>query len=213
MLGSNALERRIKNFRSPYVLHIATHGFFLPYKSQTGNAARLSSVAMTIQDNLASLCLVDNPLLRSGLALAGANTCLYSIPVPDNAEDGLLTAEDVSSMDLSQTELVVLSACDTGLGESQFGEGVMGLRRAFIVAGAKTLVMSLWKVPDEATATLMTTFYHLLFAGVPRAEALRQSQRQVKELYPDPFYWGAFICQGEPGPLRLSNLHHNNIII
>ncbi len=200
LLGPDALERRIKSYRSPRVLHIATHGYFLPQIRHPVNTGGIPVVS-TIQDDLASLSSVDNPLLRSGLALAGANSWLGGLPVPDEAEDGLLTAEDVCAMDLRQTELVVLSACDTGLGESQFGEGVMGLRRAFMVAGAKTLVMSLWKVPDAATAKLMTSFYHLLLAGLPRAEAIRRSQQQLKELYPDPFYWGAFICQGDPGPL------------
>jgi CHAT domain-containing protein len=156
------------------------------------------------RNDLTGLGRVANPLLRSGLALAGANSWLGGLSLPDGAEDGLLTAEDVSAMDLRQTELAVLSACDTGLGESEFGEGVMGLRRAFVLAGAKTLVMSLWKVPDAATAELMTEFYRLLLADVPRAEALRQSQRRLKGRHPDPFYWGAFICQGDPGPVRLA---------
>jgi CHAT domain-containing protein len=106
-------------------------------------------------------------------------------------------------MDLSRTELAVLSACSTGLGESQFSEGVLGLRRAFVLAGANTLVMSLWKVPDAATAELMTAFYELLLADTPRAEALHEAQRQLRQRYPDPFVWGAFICQGDPRVLKL----------
>jgi CHAT domain-containing protein len=87
------------------------------------------------------------------------------------------------------------------LGEVRTGEGVFGLRRAFVLAGAKTLVMSLWKVPDEQTRELMEDFYRRILRGEPRAEALRQAQLEMKKKYPDPFYWGAFICQGEPGPL------------
>jgi CHAT domain-containing protein len=121
------------------------------------------------------------------------------------AEDGVLTAEDVVSLDLRNTELVVLSACETGLGEVQVGEGVFGLRRAFILAGAKTLVMSLWKVPDQQTQDLMIDFYHRILAGEPRAEALRQAQLAMKQKYPEPLYWGAFICQGDPGPLEETN--------
>ena len=140
-------------------------------------------------------------MLRSGLALAGANTWLKAGNLPEEAEDGLLTAEDVTGLDLLATELVVLSACETGLGQVHVGEGVFGLRRAFVLAGAKTLVMSLWKVPDEQTRELMEDFYRRLLAGQGRAEALRQAQLAMKAKYPDPFYWGAFICQGDPSPL------------
>ena len=104
-------------------------------------------------------------------------------------------------MDLLNTELVVLSACDTGLGEIRTGEGVFGLRRAFVVAGAKTLVMSLWKVPDEQTQELMEDFYRRILSGEPRAEALRNAQLALKAGRPHPYYWGAFICQGNPEPL------------
>jgi CHAT domain-containing protein len=107
----------------------------------------------------------------------------------------------VTGLDLLATELVVLSACETGLGQVHLGEGVFGLRRAFVLAGARTLVMSLWKVPDEPTRELMEDFYARLLAGQSRAEALRQAQLAMKAKYPDPFYWGAFICQGDPSPL------------
>jgi CHAT domain-containing protein len=149
---------------------------------------------------------MENPMLRSGLALAGANTWLKNGDLPEEAEDGLLTAEDVTGLDLLATELVVLSACETGLGQVHVGEGVFGLRRAFVLAGAKTLVMSLWKVPDEQTRELMTDFYGRLLAGRGRADALREAQLAMKEKYPDPFYWGAFICQGDPGPLANSSI-------
>ena len=142
-------------------------------------------------------------MLRSGLALAGANTWLKAGHPPEEAEDGLLTAEDVTGLDLLATELVVLSACETGLGQVHVGEGVFGLRRAFVLAGARTLVMSLWKVPDEPTRELMEDFYGRLLAGEGRAEALRQAQLAMKAKYPDPFYWGAFICQGDPSPLGM----------
>lgn len=182
-------------------------------------------------------------MLCSGIALAGANTARKKEPLPPEAEDGLLTAEDASGLNLLNTDLVVLSACDTGLGEVRTGEGVFGLRRAFVLAGAKTLVMSLWKVPDLATAILMERFYdNLLQRNLPRDEALRDAQVYTREVtmgairdrwlsaemierlatgndkvkaeleelaqQPDdhrpfshPFYWGAFICQGDPAAL------------
>jgi CHAT domain-containing protein len=165
-------------------LHLATHGFFLKNQPHDPDSNRW-----------------ENPLLRSGLLLAGYNTWLARGEVPEEAEDGMLTAEDVTGLDLLDTELVVLSACETGLGQIHVGEGVFGLRRAFVPAGAKTLVMSLWKVPDQQTQELMVDFYQRILAGQPRAEALRQAQLALKAQYPDPYYWGAFICQGEPGPL------------
>src|SRR5262245_29556129 len=127
--------------------------------------------------------MMENPMLRSGLALAGANTWLKAGNLPEKAEDGLLTAEDVTGLDLLATELVVLSACETGLGQVHVGEGVFGLRRAFVLAGAKTLVMSLWKVPDEPTRELMEDFYGRLLAGRGRAEALPEAKLGMQAQY------------------------------
>lgn len=107
-------------------------------------------------------------------------------------------------MDLTDTELVVLSACETGLGEARVGDGVYGLRRSFAIAGASTLVMSLWKVPDEETKHLMIELYTRLMMGEGRAEALRSAQLSVKARNPHPYYWGAFICQGDTRPLTVS---------
>lgn len=204
-LDRAALEGRLKSCRSPHILHLATHGFFLRDQNQHGNREfrDLSVIHSTMGDSVEQFALpaLENPLLRSGLALTGANTWLNKGRLPDEAEDGLLTAEDVSGMDLLNTELVVLSACETGLGSIHVGEGVMGLQRSFALAGAKTLVMSLWKVPDRQTQQLMEDFYGYILAGKGRAEALRQAQLSMKERHPAPLYWGAFICQGEPDPL------------
>ena len=246
LLAGAALEGRLKTCRSPRILHLATHGFFLPDQTRDPNRDFRNMELLGGPDaHLGRLAGpgMENPMLRSGLALAGANTFLKGDPLPPDAEDGLLTAEDVAGLDLLDTELVVLSACDTGLGAVHAGEGVLGLRRAFIVAGAKTLVMSLWKVPDLATAFLMDRLYdNLLTRGLDRDLALSEAQRSTRDATigqlkaewlapamierlaagdaegrrrlvelaakPDehrpfeaPFYWGAFICQGDPSPL------------
>jgi hypothetical protein len=208
-LDATALEGRLKiACRSPHILHLATHGFFLPDQERDLNREDCGldfdfEEFTGAQGGLGRLSgpMMENPMLRSGLALAGANTWLKAGDLPEEAEDGLLTAEDVTGLDLLATELVVLSACETGLGQVHVGEGVFGLRRAFVLAGAKTLVMSLWKVPGEPTRELMEDFYRRLLSGEGRAEALRQAQLALKEKYPEPFYWGAFICQGDPSPL------------
>jgi CHAT domain-containing protein len=205
LLGREALEGSLKASRSPRILHIATHGFFLPDqqralgKQEADWQMGSGSVSGRLEQFLGRQG--ENMLLRSGLALAGANTWNQGGSLPPEAEDGLLTAEDVSGMDLLDTQLVVLSACETGLGEVQIGEGVFGLRRTFVLAGTRTLVMSLWKVPDAHTQELMGEFYHRLLEGQPRADALRAAQLAIKGKYPHPFYWGAFICQGDPGSL------------
>lgn len=193
LIGTEALKTRLKAFCSPRILHIATHGFFL--KNRTETSSNIESFGKF--DKLSNYG-IENPLLRSGLALAGINTWLKNEKLPPEVEDGLLTAEDVAGLDLRDTELVVLSACDTGLGEIHTGEGVFGLRRAFVLAGAKILVMSLWQVPDKQTQELMINFYNRVLNGQPCAEALREAQLAMKAKYSNPYYWGAFICQGDP---------------
>lgn len=157
----------------PRVLHVATHGFFLPASSSAS---------------------LGNPLLRSGLVLAGANR------LASGADDGVLTALEASGLDLAGTHLVVLSACETGLGEVLRGDGVYGLRRALVIAGAEAEVMSLWQVDDEATRALMVAFYKRLKAGRGRADALREAQLEMMGApgRAHPYYWGAFIEVGDP---------------
>lgn len=190
-LEKQALENVLRARPSPYILHLATHGYFLPAasgKDEWRDGNRLMNAGI-------------DTLLRSGIVLAGANSWLQSKELPVAAGDGLLNAEDVAALDLSGTELVVLSACETGLGEVTIGEGVQGLRRSFMIAGAKSLVVSLWKVPDAQTQELMVLFYQKILAGMPRGEALRRAQLDIRAKYPHPLYWGAFICVGEAGPL------------
>jgi CHAT domain-containing protein len=144
---------------------------------------------------------MENSLVRSGLAFAGANTWRAGRSTPPGAGDGILNAVDLSSLDLLGTDLVVLSACETGLGAAHVWEGVFGMRRAFALAGASTLIMSLWEVADQQTVDLMVDFYRGLHIGKSRGEAFRKAQLALKERYSSPYYWGAFICQGEIGPL------------
>jgi CHAT domain-containing protein len=199
LLGRDALESTVKSSKSPIIVHLATHGFFLTPPGRQDVSDEVYGVFGRLPSDRA------DPLLRSALALAGANTWLTGGRLPPEAEDGLLTAQDVLGLDLDGTELVVLSACDSGLGDVHPGEGVLGLRRAFLHAGAKTLVMSLWKVPDRETKEIMIDFYRHLMAGAGRADALREAQLAMQRKHPDePLYWGAFICQGETGPLALA---------
>jgi tetratricopeptide (TPR) repeat protein/CHAT domain-containing protein len=195
ILSEKALETRLKACSSPCILHLATHGFFLKDQEYDRDRQLLNNI-----DRLAMHGL-ENPLLRSGLALAGANTWLNDGSLPPEAEDGILTAEDVTGLDLLNTTLVVLSACDTGLGKIHTGEGVFGLRRAFMLAGVKTLIVSLWKVPDKQTQELTIDFYSRWLSGQPCADAFRQAQLEMKKKYPHPRFWGGFICQGDPNSL------------
>jgi CHAT domain-containing protein len=170
--GSAATESALKHVDAPSILHIATHGFFLP--AAPGGVA-------------------SNPLLRSGLALAGANL------TTGGDDDGIFTALEASGLNLWGTRLVTLSACDTGLGEVRTGEGVFGLRRGFLLAGAETLVISLWPVSDYVTRETMTAFYTGLKNGLGRGEALRQAQLAIlkRKGREHPFYWASFIESGE----------------
>ena len=229
LLGDKVLKSQLKACQSPQVLHLATHGFFIPdpafsfrenidfdslpimspmspqpFPVDLINVKDNEIETITLWQGIKEPYLLENPMLRSGLALAGANTWLEGGELPTEAEDGLLTAEDVTSLNLLATELVVLSACETGLGELQPSEGVSGFRRAFFLAGAKTLVMSLWQVPDQQTQELMENFYKRILSGQTRSDALREAQLAMKAKYPEPIYWGAFICQGDPGPVTIS---------
>ena len=134
-------------------------------------------------------------MIRSGLLLAGANQAWKTgQPAQPDMEDGILTAYEISQVDLSGTELVVLSACETGLGHIQGNEGVYGLQRAFKIAGAKYLIMSLWQVPDFQTQELMTLFYQKwLSEKMPLPEAFRAAQGSVREKYEHPYFWAGFV--------------------
>jgi antitoxin component YwqK of YwqJK toxin-antitoxin module/CHAT domain-containing protein len=184
-LDEGASEKALKSVDYPGVLHIATHGFFVDDQETSA----------TFKVGAATEYAKQNPLLRSGLLLSGAANFIQN-NVRLEEENGILTAYEAANLNLDNTELVVLSACETGKGEVQNGEGVYGLQRAFQTAGAQAIIMSLWKVDDEATQELMTAFYQNWMSGTTKAEAFRQAQLQLKKKYNSPYYWGAFVMMG-----------------
>ncbi|HEY5870964.1 MAG TPA: CHAT domain-containing tetratricopeptide repeat protein, partial [Candidatus Tectomicrobia bacterium] len=199
LTAARATEDALKHSMAPRIVHIATHGFFLDDMviPPSALASRLTIVNASAVANQVLGVRVENPLLRSGLALAGFNTRR------SGEDDGVLTALEVAGLNLWGTKLVVLSACDTGVGEVRNGEGVYGLRRALVLAGAETQMMSLWPVDDEGTLELMRAYYDALIAGQGRGEALRQVQLQflTRPERQHPFFWGSFIQSGEWGNL------------
>jgi CHAT domain-containing protein len=182
-----ATKAMLASLDAPRILHIATHGFFLgdPATHAIREAGQTRAISVSAH--------VENPLLRSGLALSGANVTKGA------SDEGILTALEASNLNLWGTKLVTLSACDTGVGQVRIGEGVYGLRRAFFLAGAETLVMSLWPVSDLATRQMMTAYYSGLKAGRGRGDALRQAQLSLmaRPGRRHPFYWASFIQAGE----------------
>jgi CHAT domain-containing protein/tetratricopeptide (TPR) repeat protein len=196
LLRGEATETALKQFKAPRILHIATHGFFFkdqeapPAESPGGPGDDPLRLPVRMSKWAAK---IENPLLRSGLALAGANEHR------SGDDDGVLTALEVASLDLWGTRLVVLSGCDTGVGEVMNGEGVFGLRRALALAGSKTQVMSLWPVLDNKTGSLMADYYRRLLKGEGCGEALRQIQLEMlkRTKLRHPYYWASFIQAGE----------------
>ena len=187
-VGDMALKTAVKTAKNPRVLHIATHGMFL----EDVRLENKETFGFETQK------VIDNPLLRSGLFFTGADNYLKSeSEKPTGDVNGLLTAYEAMNLDLDKTELVVLSACETGLGEIKNGEGVFGLRRAFQQAGAKTIIMSLWAVSDQATQELMSHFYKNWVTGMTKRDAFSKAQQEVRTKYKDPYYWGAFVMVGE----------------
>ncbi len=193
--GAQATKIALKRFAAPTILHIATHGFFLDDPASEGRGA-----GGTREDDAVPIV---NPLLRSGLALSGANQ------LRTNAEDdGILTALEATWLDLAGTKLVVLSACNTGVGEVTTGEGIYGLRRALVLAGSETQVLSLWPVSDLGTRDLMVEYYRRLQQGEGRTDGLRQAQLKLLQRgmvrghdFSHPYYWASFIQSGQSGSL------------
>lgn len=194
-MGSEATEESFKHIGdgglpAPDIIHIATHGFFFP--DNDGNQR-------SEQDDLDEppLARLNNqPMLRSGLIMAGGNSRWSGEKLNAGMEDGILTSYEIAEMDLSNTSLVVLSACETGLGEIQGYEGVYGLQRAFRIAGAHNIIMSLWQVDDESSRMLMAEFYkNLILSDFPINQALKLAQEKIRsnKRFQDPYYWAGWV--------------------
>ena len=183
--GSEATEQSLKQLtgHSPGILHLATHGFSLP------NAEDKSAATPDRIEN--QFTLADNPMFRSGIIMAGANRVWSGAKPGAGKEDGIVTAYELSNLDFSHTELVVLSACETALGDIKGTEGVFGLQRAFKLAGVKNMLLSLWKIPDAQTSELMEHFYTNKVGGMDNYQALHAAQEQMKKKYP-PYFWSSF---------------------
>lgn len=187
VMAKDATEKNIKSVKAPSLVHIATHGYFLQ------DAGEGEGSVFGVNAESAS----RNPLLRSGLILAGAGKSITGGGSDITSNDnGILTAYEAMNLDLEGTNLVILSACETGLGDIKSGEGVYGLQRAFQVAGAEALIMSLWKVDDAATQMLMTNFYNNWIKLGNKQKAFKQAQLQLMAKYKEPYYWGAFVMMG-----------------
>ena len=181
-IQQNATEANLKSARQLSILHIATHGYFL-------QDVEKASWPIGVHADYAR----DNVLLRSGLMLTGASEADQHSVGLDSTSNGIITSFEAMNLDLKGTSLVVLSACETGLGEIKAGEGVYGLQRAFLVAGAEALIMSLWKVNDAATQELMNAFYANWIKSGDKQKAFKQAQVQLMAKYKEPLYWGAFV--------------------
>jgi CHAT domain-containing protein len=202
LVGAAASERTFKQEAPGHrVLHLATHGFFLGETCSSVPAGTRAVGGLATSSARPSATKVENPLLLSGLALAGANRRQSARPDED---DGILTAEEVAALNLANVEWAVLSACDTGIGQVKAGEGVFGLRRAFQVAGARSVIMSLWSVDDQATRAWMRALYDARFQkGLTTADAVHAASvevfrdRKAKGQSTAPFFWAAFVAVGD----------------
>jgi CHAT domain-containing protein len=184
--GTAATEESLNRLsgNSPAILHLATHGFSLPDAEE-----KRKNNSSTSYNQFSA---ADNPMLRSGIIMAGANRVWNGASPIAGKEDGIVTAYEISNLDLSNTELVVLSACETALGDIKGTEGVFGLQRAFKLAGVQNMILSLWQVPDAETAELMDLLYSNKMNGMTTYEAFNKAQDAMRKKYP-PFYWAAFV--------------------
>jgi CHAT domain-containing protein len=185
-MENTASEEKVKALDNPRIFHIATHGFYSKAEEENTQKELTENEAM----------MAENPLMKSGLLLRGAGDVLAKTKFNYNIESGVLTAYEAMSLNLDRTDLVVLSACETGLGEISNGEGVYGLQRAFFVAGAKVLIMSMFKVDDEATQKLILNFYKKWLTSNNMRQSFIEAKKELRVEYPEPIYWGAFMMIG-----------------
>lgn len=216
LMGSEATKREFLKIEQPGILHVATHGLFLGETTKGGDTsrglvlddepdARPMPAASTVVTRAPKPAFAENPLLSSMLVLAGAESASkLAVDARDpEVGNGLVTALEVASMNLWGTQLVILSACETGRGDvSNLGQGVYGLRRAVMVAGAQTLLTSLWKVDDKATRDLMTRYYKNLMGGTGRAESMRDAALFIRKKRPHPYFWAPFIAIGRSSAIE-----------
>lgn len=184
-LANEEAFKTLKGYKSPEIIHVSTHGYFSPDPSITIDG-QIKHTKGNIFQNSA------NPLYRSGLILAGGNCAWQGGNTIEGVEDGVLTAYEVTNLYLGNTDLVVLSACETGLGDIKGGEGVFGLQRSFQVAGAQSVIMSLWQVPDDETTELMCSFYTKWFESGDKHQAFRNAQLEMAKKN-EPYFWAAFV--------------------
>ena len=209
-IKENALEEVVKDAQNPAVIHLATHGFFIEETQEFVPSFEDSNDNLNLDIDLNNLSqpisltpdIINNQpddsksMLHSGVVLAGVSTYAKHSQKYD-AEDGILTAYEAMNLNLDHTELLVLSACETGKGNIRYGEGVYGLQRGFMTAGVRCILMSLWNVDDIATQELMTIFYQNWMEGKSKREAFKIAQLAIKDKYKHPYYWGAFVMIGE----------------
>ncbi len=186
-IGSDANEDSFKalNYNAPSIIHIATHGFSYFKNNEEDSRNKIKAVSPYTAESIL--------MSWTGLLFSGANNVWKGRPIPKGFNDGILTASEISLLHLDSAKLVVLSACNTGLGTNDTFGITTGLQKAFKLAGVESILMSLWRVPDESTALLMTNFYEALLGGHERHEALKIAMKKTKEAFPDPYYWGAFV--------------------
>jgi CHAT domain-containing protein/Tfp pilus assembly protein PilF len=201
LTGAQATEAALKATRGPRIIHLATHGFFLadlPVPNPNQHERGISHLSSAGDLSQPGMILPENPLLRAGLALAGANRRV------SGSDDGILTALEAASLDLIGTQLVVLSACETAMGDVRNGEGVYGLRRALVLAGSETQVMTLWRIDDQVTQQLMVDYYLKIGKGLGRSDAMREVTLKMlaNPKTANPRYWASFIVSGDPSPLH-----------